>query len=248
MNRVYKKLLLLVAACSFLLPVNDLLPAVTDKNEMPDQQIRVVTQLHDVVSQADITLIKKEIRKALNNIPPILGIKYKKNIQIEIVDNGICHAKGDIISVPILHVRDRSAAIIHEVTHILANHGNNSFFSEGLAVYFQEKFGVLHVFPNYSEPLDDFVRNHQGQILQITTLNNDNIIFEQIGTEQRRMAYMEAGSFINFLVVRYGEQKLAELNNSSSLNYKKIYGKKIDELAAEWESYVLGNLPTKKEV
>jgi hypothetical protein len=60
------------------------------------------------------------------------------------------------------------------------------------------------------------------------------------------MAYLEAGSFFNFLVLRYGEQKLAELHNSSFLNYEKVYGEGIDELATEWRSYVLGN-PLKKK-
>jgi len=246
MNGVLKRLTLLITAISLLFSVNDLRAAITAGNEMPDQQITVSTELNGVVSHEDIEIIKREVRKALNNIPPILGIEYKKNIQINIIDNGICNAEADIISVPILHARDRSAAIIHEVTHIMANHENNSFFSEGLAVYFQNRFGEFHVFPNYSMPLDDSVRNDQAQLLPITELNTDNKIFEQIGTEQRRMAYLEAGSFINFLVLRFGEEKFAELHNSSSLDYKKVYGIGIDELAIEWESHVLRNPLTKK--
>jgi len=238
MNGVLKRFILLIVATFLLFSVDDLRSAVIDSNEIPDQQVTISTRLNDV-SQSDIESIKRETWTALNNIPPILGIKYNKNIQIEIVDNGICNANGDIISVPILHARDKSAAIIHEVTHIMAYHENNSFFSEGLAVYFQERFGEFHVFPNYSVPLDDFVRNNQGQLLQITRLESDNNIFAQFETEQRRMAYVEAGSFINFLVVKYGEQKLAELHNSRSLNYKKVYGKGIEELDAEWKSYVL---------
>ena len=122
------------------------------------------------VSPPDIEIIKREVRKALNNIPPILGIEYKKNIQVKIIDGGICNAERDIISVPISHIRDRSAALIHEVTHINTNHEKNSFFSEGLAVYFQERFGEFHVFPNYSIPFDDLVRKYQNQLLRIKEL------------------------------------------------------------------------------
>jgi len=240
------KLLLLVALTSLLFLVNDLRSAIIDRNEMPDQQITIATQLSAVVSQSDIESIKKEIGKALHYIPPILGIEYKKMIKVKIVDNGICDAKGDIVLLPILHLRDKSAVIIHEVTHIIAKHENNSFFSEGLAVYFQERFGEFHGFPNYSVPLDDLVRNHKEQILHITKLKNDNRIFEQFETEQRRIAYIEAGSFINFLVVRYGEQKLAELHNSKSLNYKEVYGIEIQKLEAEWKNYVLGSPLMKK--
>ena len=76
--------------------------------------------------------------------------------------------------------------------------------------------------------------------MSIAKLKSDNIIFGQVETERRRIAYIEAGSFFNFLVVKYGEQKLADLHNSRTLNYKKVYGKEIKELEVEWISYVFG--------
>ncbi|MFC1844860.1 peptidase MA family metallohydrolase [Thermodesulfobacteriota bacterium] len=155
------------------------------------------------------------------------------------IDKGICYANDGIVSLSISHLKDKSAPIIHEVTHILANHKYNSFYSEGLAVYFQERFGESHGFPNFSLSLDALVKNYEDQLLRISQLHNDNEIFEMIGTEQRKIAYIEAGSFINFLVEKYGEKKLADLNNSSSLNYKKIYGKEMNALEAEWKNHVL---------
>ena len=245
MNGVLKKLLLLVAVIFLLISVNDITSAIIDSNYMLDPQITVSTKLNNV-SPSDIESIRKETWKALTSIPPILDIEYKKIIKIKIVDYGICYAKGDIVTVPISHVRDKSAAIIHEVTHIMAKHENNSFFSEGLAVYFQERFGEFHGFPNYSVPLDDLVRKHKDQLLQIPKLKSHNKIFRQVETERRRIAYIEAGSFINFLVVKYGEKKLAKLHNSKSLNYKLVYGKEIEELEVEWKHYVLGNPLMKK--
>ena len=239
MNGVIKKLLLLVAGIFLLFFVNAITSVIFDRNDMPDSQITVSTKLNDV-SQSEIESVKKETRKALNFIPPILGIDYKKKINIKIVDYGICNANRGVVSVPIAHIRDKSAAIIHEVTHIIAKHESNSFFSEGLAVYFQERFGEYQVFPNFSVPLDELVRNHEDQLVQITNLNNDNEIFRQVGTERRRIAYIEAGSFFNYLVVKYGEQKLADLHNSRTLNYKKVFGKKIKELEVDWKRYVLG--------
>ena len=239
MNGVIKKLLLLVAGIFLLFFVNAITSVIFDRNDMQDSQITVSTKLKDV-SQSDIEGVKREAWKALNSIPPILGIEYKKTIKIKIVDYGICNATGGIISVPIAHVRDKSAAIIHEVTHIIAKHENNSFFSEGLAVYFQERFGDFNVFPNYSIPLDDLVRNNESQLMSIAKLKSDNIIFGQVETERRRIAYIEAGSFINFLIVKYGEQKLAELHNSKSLNYMEVYGKEIEELEIDWKGHVLG--------
>jgi len=240
MNKVFKKLLLLVAAIPLLFVVSAITRAIFDNNDMLDSQIAVFTNLKNV-SQADIEGVKKEAWKAINSIPPILGIDYKKTTKINIVYNGICNAKEGIVSVPISHVKDESAAIIHEVTHLIAKHKNNSFFSEGLAVYFQERFGGFHGFPNFSVPLDDLVKNHENELMHIAKLKNDNNIFRQVGTERRRIAYIEAGSFFNFLVVKYGEKKLSDLHNSESLNYKTVYGKNIKELEVEWKNYVLGN-------
>ena len=239
MNGVIKKLILLVAGISLLFLMNAITSVIFARNDKLDSQIAVSTKLNDV-SQSDIESVIKEVRKALNFIPPILGIEYKNKSIINIVDYGICNAKGGIISVPLAHIRDKSAPIIHEVTHIIAKHENNSFFSEGLAVYFQERFGEYHVFPNFSVPLDELVRNYEDQLVQIINLNNDNEIFGQVGTERRRIAYIEAGSFFNFLVFKYGEQKLADLHNSRTLNYKKVFGKNIKELEVEWKSYILG--------
>ena len=85
------------------------------------------------------------------------------------------------------------------------------------------------------------MKNHENELMHIAKLKNDNDIFRQVGTEQRRIAYIEAGPFFNFLVVKYGEKKLSDLHNSESLNYKTVYGKNIKELEVEWKSYVLGN-------
>jgi len=239
MNKVLQTPLLLVAVIFLLWGGIAIVSANFDSSNLPDSQIAISTKLMGI-SQKDIARVQMEARIALNSIPQILGIEYRKTTQIKIVYSGICNAIGGIVSLPISHVRDKSAPIIHEVTHIIAKHESNSFFSEGLAVYFQEKFGKFNSFPNFSVPLDDLVRNYKDQLMHITKLKNDNEIFGLVGTEKRKIAYIEAGSFINFLVVKYGEQKLADLHNSSSLNYKKIYGKKVNDLEAEWKNHVFG--------
>jgi hypothetical protein len=81
--------------------------------------------------------------------------------------------------------------------------------------------------------------------MSFAKLKSNNMIFGQVGTERRRIAYIEAGSFINFLIKKYGEKKLADLHNSKSLNYKEVYGKEIEKLEIEWKVYVFGK-PSKK--
>lgn len=200
--------------------------------------VTVTANLSDI-SQSDIERVKREGEKALNKVCPILGIKNKKRIKIQIVKGGICNAYGGVISLPIRFVKSKQAAIIHEVTHIITKHENNKFFSEGIAIYFQERFGEDHGFPNFmGQNLDDLVRSHESQLIPITKLVNDNEIFGQVGTDRRRIAYIQAGSFFNFLVETYGEQKLSDFHNSWTLNYKQIYGKNIEQLEIEWKNFI----------
>jgi hypothetical protein len=239
MKKLTRKILLLIAAAPVLYVLITLEPEAFENNQNADPRITVSSELQDI-STADIENVKREVRVALGAIPQILGVSSYKATNIQIVESGICYATDGTVSLSVDHIRDSSAPIIHEVTHILANHGQNSFFSEGLAVYFQERFGRTSGFPNFSVPLDELVRYHQGQLLGLQQLFNDNEIFGQVGTEQRRLAYIEAGSFINFLVEKYGEQKLAELHNSKNLDFKKVYGKKLRELEREWNNHVFG--------
>ena len=239
MNKFFPKLLLVTTFIAILLVIIlAKIPSHFDNNEIADLQIVVATK-PEYLTQADIDAVKEEAERAIKFIPQILSVKPKRAIKINIVDEGICNENAGIVSLPILHVREKRAVIIHELTHIIAKHENNSFFSEGLAVYFQEKYGNFKGFPNFSIPLDDFLRNHKEQIIPLPILKDANEIFTQVGTDKRRLAYIEAGSFINFLVVTYGAQRLAELHKSSSLTYKKIYGKSFEELATDWEKFVL---------
>jgi hypothetical protein len=210
--------------------------SITKKSE----HFKVVTNLKNV-SEHDIDRVLNEAEIAIEKISPILGLKKRKSkIVIKIVDFGICRTTPEReILLPVWNVKDKTAAIVHEVTHIIARHSDNKFFSEGLAIYFQERFGEDHGFPNFEGfPLDDLVRAYEDRLIPIYKLANNNDIFRKIDTEKRKIALLEAGSFFNFLVETYGEQKLEKLQNSLRLIYNKVYGKNLKKLEIEWKKFV----------
>jgi len=212
------------------------------KKPLPSEEGRVtVTTNLSNVSQADIDRVRNEAEKALDNVCRILGVQYNRQVAIRIVEGGICNAYGGIISLPIWHVRNKKAAIVHEVTHIVAGHGGNRFFSEGLAIYFQERFGEDNGFPNFTGvPLSDLVEAYRERLIPIHALANNNDIFRRVGTEERKIAYIQAGSFFDFLIQTYGEQKLRALHDSPNLDYGNVYGKNLRELEKEWEYSLFG--------
>jgi len=245
MSEVLKKLFLIAAALSLFIPGCATPPALADSKSLQDSQIIVSTELKDV-SESDIERVRKEAQKALDSIPPLLGIEYKKKIKIEIVAKGICNARGGVVSLPIWHVRNKRAAIIHEVSHIIARkHENNRFFSEGLAVFLQYKYGEdRSALEYYKEPLnfslDDLVRKYRDNLISLSYLKNNNDVFKNIDEPlTRKLPYTEAGSFIKFLYEVYGSQKFQDLYSSWTLNYEKVYGKKFKDLETEWLIYVL---------
>lgn len=240
MIKRFRKLLLLLVANSVLFTLITVKFAAIDKNRQFDNRVTVSTELQGI-SVDDIENVHNEAQSALAYISQILGIPGYKNANIQIVESGICYATGETVSLSFGHVKDSTAPIIHEVTHILANHGHNSFFSEGLAVYFQDRFGRTASFPNFSIPLDELLKLHQNQLISLRHLMGDNNIFEQVGTEGRRIAYIQAGSFVNFLVEKYGEQKLAELHNSRTLDFYMVFGKQLADLEKEWRNFVFGS-------
>jgi len=82
------------------------------------------------------------------------------------------------------------------------------------------------------------MRNYKKRLFPINELSNSNDIFRRVGTEERRIAYIETGSFFTFLIETYGEQKVRELHNSLGLDYEKVYGKNLRELEKEWRNHL----------
>jgi hypothetical protein len=251
MNEVLKKLLLVITAVSLFFSASKVIPAISVGKEIQDSQIVISTKLKDV-SESDIERVRREAEIALESIPPILGIEYKKKIKIKIVEKGICNARGGIISLPIWHVRNKRSPIVHEVTHIIAEkHRDNRFFSEGLAEFFQVKFGEdAGGITYYKEPqylsLDSLVIKYKDDLISLYYLKHKNDVFRQIKSKNRKLAYTEAGSFIKFLFEVYGEHKLHDLYHSRTLDYEKLYGKNIQELESEWLNYVFIEIPAKE--
>ncbi len=52
------------------------------------------------------------------------------------------------------------------------------------------------------------------------------------------IAYPQIGSFVNYLLSRYGKEKLKELWGSGLTDIKSIYQKSLKALEAEWLGFL----------
>ena len=127
----------------------------------------------------------------------------------------------------------------HELTHIIASLINPSppaLLNEGLAVSIVPYWDGKHV--------DEWVRlyRRKKELIPLMTL----LTFTEIGSPSTMpsVSYPEAGSFVKFLIERYGIDKFRQLyskakNGREFLKFNKelfikVYGKSVEQLEEEW--------------
>jgi len=136
------------------------------------------------------------------------------------------------MAMPLTRVRRGSGALLHEIVHIYAPH-ENRFLAEGLAVYLQQKLGGNRAFPNDGEPLARLASRHSSDAELMQRLNAVRTPAPLGSVVDEATAYILAGSFVEFLIERYGLPKFRQLYESAS--YAETYGREFGVLVGEWQ-------------
>jgi hypothetical protein len=221
--------------------------------QRPNESLIVVKSNVKDVSQADIARLKKEAVLALDKVGSILDVSIRDTLEIVITNFGICNAMMDRVSIPIRAVNNKTAVVIHEVTHILTLRAMgrllfDHFYSEGIGVYFQKRFGSDRCFfeTDTLQSLHDIVANIPDSLrIPLVELANDPSYYQYSASSEDReknrdriIAYKEAGSFYKYIIETYGEDKLRILHHQDMINYKEVFDKDLAELEVEWKDHV----------
>ena len=135
---------------------------------------------------------------------------------------------------PLSRVRGNNGALLHEIVHIYAPN-DNRFLAEGFAVYLQERMGGNSGFPNWrGEDFRVLVRDILSEVSSLKMLNEVQTPTPLSSVAENRTAYILAGSFVGFLIEKYGLPKFKSLYQTES--YNKVYGKSLRSLEKEWRS------------
>lgn len=120
---------------------------------------------------------------------------------------------------------------VHEMTHTLFYTnigGSSSFLGEGVAMYAEAACG-------------DKNKNHKNAIKMINNkeFNSlDELLNIDIGSDSKTaIGYTVSGSFVGFLIEKYGSQKFLKLWTSYH-NFESVYGKKLSALESEWRDFL----------
>jgi hypothetical protein len=135
------------------------------------------------------------------------------------------------MEMPLRRVRDNTGALLHEIVHIYAPN-NNRFLAEGLAVYLHTKLGGNPAFPNFGEDLRRSAARSLSGVKSLESLNNVRTPRPLSGIMDEEIAYVLAGSFVGFLIEKYGLTLFRSLYETE--DYEKVYGKALKTLENEW--------------
>lgn len=145
-----------------------------------------------------------------------------------------------------LHINlgDVEAVLKHELVHVLAGEfgfalfrvGRNPGLIEGLAVALEKEA--------YGEPLHRLARSIE--LLGISTPLDDLFSVTGFVRTPGTVSYTVAGSFVRYLIDRYGMRRFKRLYRNGS--FEETYRKPLDRLQAEWRARLRSIHPSEAEI
>ncbi len=139
------------------------------------------------------------------------------------------------MEMPLRHLRDNTTPLLHEIVHIYAPN-NNRFLAEGLAVYLHAKLAGNSAFPNFGEDLNRSAARSLARLQSLQPLSRVRTPQPLSIVIDEQIAYTVAGSYVGFLIERYGLDMFRKLYEND--NYNTAYGKSLDMLEQEWRQSI----------
>jgi hypothetical protein len=189
-------------------------------DQLEDFRIRVDDGIEDVSSY-------------LRSAPP-------SGLQVYLSDRPslpIAYRDGAAILIPADRLPDRTA-IVHELTHIIAGAGQHpgGILDEGLAVYLQSKFGGPgdRSFPTGGRNLhEETVRMTARCRRRLPLAMTIEIRRKFDRGPARTLAYLESGSFVQFLIDGQGLDALMRVYHGTT-SWAEAYGCGMEMLETLW--------------
>ena len=144
---------------------------------------------------------------------------------------GLAAGKAGIFSIYDKESNDYALAV-HELTHIIFRNNwgrQSSFLNEGIAMYAEA----------ISIKSDESNRITKNFLNMGTLLPLEKLVDLQIGADKNftQMGYAASGSFIEFIITKYGQKRFLELWKSGG-EWHSVYGKKLSDLESDWHKWL----------
>ncbi len=212
------------------------------------------------VSQEELEDIKLKTIEAYDFILESIKNNYERASEINIyLKEGTERSSASKTTIHLFKSHGYSFPLVHELTHSLLGIGkgfdhnaHGHLTQEGLAEYMQYEIGelndLLYNIPVHKKMKYLIERNKNIPLYKLVDLKiEQNIFFWNAVDEQENtliwIGYVQAGSFVTYLIDKYGFENFSSIYNHPELNkqVKFIYNKSIEELEKEWIEYVNSN-------
>ncbi|MBI2101077.1 hypothetical protein HYT53_00530 [Candidatus Woesearchaeota archaeon] len=235
---------------------------ISQKEGEAAESPRVVVNSDGSVFERESQDIAKQVEEADKIVSDYLDMRFDGAYRIDIsrqhrTSMALLHVyKGNRgrMDFPTISVRKGNAAVIHETTHVIAPNYNR-FLAEGLAVYIQDKFSQQSVPPTFGQDLHGGASESELKLEDLIKETRDYYYYwsrRMSQSQERRNAYLHAGSFVKFLIENkaYGADEKSRLerfkklyalaDNGEGRMFDIAYGKPLPEMEKEWRSYISG--------
>jgi hypothetical protein len=166
---------------------------------------------------------------------PAPEIRVRMNYRIS-----ISFTKGTTVNLPVSRLprldpvwKTDPFTIHHEMTHVIAPASDSLWFlAEGIAVYVHTKLGPP-AFPNQGEDVHRLLlklEHERGS--PIPLLESETYRNKAEHGPDRRLAYVQEGSFATWLIENQGVPKYLELMKGT--DPRSVYGKSFEQLERGW--------------
>ncbi len=206
------------------------------------------------LSGGEVAEMEAKLRRALDAVCNWWGADFKGPFSIEVKDDfgpsmALVPAWRGNRGHMIFRARNRgNPAIMHEMTHVFAPNANR-MLAEGLATHAHAHLKGAEAYPNFGRDLHDAARDlaEKTDLSVFDALETPNRLTPE-GFEQNE-AYLVAGSFVRFLIEKYGMDKFRRLYALTPLEswqrfagdpdrWEGVYGKGLKVLEAEWKAAI----------
>lgn len=211
--------------------------------------------IHDAVSEQDVAAAAAEIQEAIIRLTDFFDKPLSRKVEIEISRRGLLSVVDDKkfrITYPASRIRRvnrfRDASFYHDLS-ILFEHAkekeHKGLLTIGLATYLQDKFTPgKNVYPTDGAPLDEKTVEVMDQLDRFIPLEDSTAVRKgrrKMGAS-RRLAMLEQGSFIKYLIGRHGLEKF--LRHYRGADFQGVYGMPRCRAEAAWFDFLVDRNPS----
>lgn len=126
-------------------------------------------------------------------------------------------------------------ALYHELTHAIAPGapGMDRLLVEGLAVMVEDRLGTPN-YPDFEQTPDEAVVALEARLGRTIPLaESERARLDRPDGNERQLAYAQQGSFVGWLVGRYGLRRVLDVYRTGA-DYRRGFGKPLEALEQEW--------------